>query len=116
MNRNNEIRAANFFTAKVNGKRDPDQPNRQQIYFRALNTLPQVRMHLGHFLNKPQKKLAVESWPKGNKFHLVMRTEEKGSDVNLTTQLLVDAFDDAFDVAVIISNDGDLKIRDIRCP
>ena len=109
LNQNNEVRAVHFFTAKVNGKRDPDQPNRQQIYFRELNTLPQVRIHLGHFLSQPQKMLAAESWPTGNKFHMVMRTEEKGSDVNLATQLLVDAFDDAFDVAVIISNDGDLK-------
>ena len=39
----------------------------------------------------------------------VMKTEEKGSDVNLATHLLVDAFDDAFNIAVIISNDSDLK-------
>ena len=39
----------------------------------------------------------------------VMKTEEKGSDVNLATYLLVDAFEDRFDVAVIISNDSDLK-------
>lgn len=34
--------------------------------------------------------------------------EEKGSDVNLATQLLLDAFDDNFDLAVVISNDSDL--------
>jgi uncharacterized LabA/DUF88 family protein len=39
----------------------------------------------------------------------VMKTEEKGSDVNLASYLLVDAFEDRFDVAVIISNDSDLK-------
>lgn len=39
----------------------------------------------------------------------VVKTEEKGSDVNLATHLLIDAFDDAFDVAVIVSNDSDLK-------
>ena len=32
----------------------------------------------------------------------------KGSDVNLATFLLMDAFDDAFDMAVIVSNDSDL--------
>lgn len=37
------------------------------------------------------------------------RDEEKGSDVNLATHLLVDAFDNRFEVAVIISNDSDLK-------
>ena len=39
----------------------------------------------------------------------VIKTEEKGSDVNLATYLLMDAFDNLFDVAVIISNDSDLK-------
>jgi hypothetical protein len=39
----------------------------------------------------------------------VMKTEEKGSDVNLATFLLMDAVDDLFDCAVIISNDSDLK-------
>jgi len=38
----------------------------------------------------------------------VLRTEEKGSDVNLATYLLVDCFDNDFDEAVIISNDSDL--------
>jgi uncharacterized LabA/DUF88 family protein len=33
---------------------------------------------------------------------------EKGSDVNLATHLLVDAFDDAFECAVIVSGDSDL--------
>jgi uncharacterized LabA/DUF88 family protein len=38
----------------------------------------------------------------------VTKTEEKGSDVNIATHLLMDAFDDAYELAVIISNDSDL--------
>ena len=38
----------------------------------------------------------------------VLITEEKGSDVNLATYLLPDSFDDAFDTAVVISDDSDL--------
>jgi uncharacterized LabA/DUF88 family protein len=38
----------------------------------------------------------------------VDKTEEKGSDVNLATHLLHDAFKKAFDVAVLITNDSDL--------
>ena len=34
--------------------------------------------------------------------------EEKGSDVNLATQLLCDAFDDTFDIAILLTNDSDL--------
>lgn len=38
----------------------------------------------------------------------VLRTEEKGTDVNLAIYLLLDCFDNDFDEAVVISNDSDL--------
>lgn len=38
----------------------------------------------------------------------VIKTEEKGSDVNLATELLLDAFHDEFEAAAILSNDSDL--------
>lgn len=40
----------------------------------------------------------------------VVRTEEKGSDVNLATHLLLDAFKHDCTTAVVISNDSDLKL------
>ena len=39
---------------------------------------------------------------------LVIKTEEKGSDVNLATCLLVDAYERDFDAAIIITDDSDL--------
>jgi hypothetical protein len=39
---------------------------------------------------------------------LVVKTEEKGSDVNLAAYLLRDCFFGEFDEAVVISNDTDL--------
>ncbi len=39
-----------------------------------------------------------------------MKTEEKGSDVNLATYLLLNAFQRDCEVAVVISNDSDLKL------
>lgn len=38
----------------------------------------------------------------------VDKTEEKGSDVNLASHLLLDAFTGKFDLAVLITNDSDL--------
>ena len=40
----------------------------------------------------------------------VLNTEEKGSDVNLATYLLIDGFEDDYEMAVVISNDSDLKL------
>jgi hypothetical protein len=46
----------------------------------------------------------------------VVKIEEKGSDVNLATRLLIDAFDRVFDAAVVITNDSDVAeaIRQVR--
>ena len=38
----------------------------------------------------------------------VVKTEEKGSDVNLATHLLSDGYKGEYEVGVIISNDSDL--------
>ena len=41
-----------YFTARVSGKADPTAPARQQIYLKALTTLPEVELHFGRFLAK----------------------------------------------------------------
>ncbi|HET6534549.1 MAG TPA: NYN domain-containing protein [Sphingomicrobium sp.] len=107
----NQIDMVRYFTAKVSARpHDPDQPQRQQTYFRALATIPEVTIHLGHFLTHEVTMPDARAWNGGRYRPVrVMKTEEKGSDVNLATHLLMDAFDDAFEVAVIVSNDSDLK-------
>lgn len=40
----------------------------------------------------------------------VIVTEEKGSDVNIATHLLVDGFQGRYDIAAMITNDSDLKL------
>ena len=107
----NRIDKVRYFTARISARpRDPDQPNRQQTYLRALVTDPRVEVHLGHFLTHEVTMPDAHAWSQGMIRPVrVIKTEEKGSDVNLATYLLLDALEDTFDVAVIISNDSDLK-------
>jgi len=107
----NKIDKLRYFTAKVSARpHDPGQPQRQQTYLRALATIPQVEVHFGHFLTHEVNMPDAAAWAAGRYRPVrVIKTEEKGSDVNLATHLLMDAFDDLFDVAVVISNDSDLK-------
>lgn len=106
-----------YFTAKVKARaNDPQQPIRQQTLIRALETLPNFHVHLGRYQEKPTR-LPLEPPPaSGPRIVQVMRSEEKGSDVNLATHLLVDAFDDDFEAAVVVSNDSDLAepVRIVR--
>jgi len=107
----NEIDKLRYFTARVSARpHDPTQPQRQETYLRALATVPQVEVHFGHFLTHEVSMPDAAAWHAGTyRAVRVIKTEEKGSDVNLATYLLMDAVDDLFDVAIIVSNDSDLK-------
>jgi uncharacterized LabA/DUF88 family protein len=39
----------------------------------------------------------------------VIKTEEKGSDVNLATHLLADAYEGNYDASIVVTNDSELK-------
>ncbi len=106
---NNTIGQIKYFTALVSARpTDPDQPVRQQLYLRALRTLPNVSVHRGHFLTHEVTMALVVPPGQPAKYAKVIKTEEKGSDVNLATHLLHDAHMGRFDVAVVVSNDSDL--------
>lgn len=101
------IKSIKFFTANVSARpHDPHLPARQQIYFRALKTIPNLTMIYGHFLMHSVRMVLTGSDP--IKTVWVDKTEEKGSDVNLAAHLLHDGFKGLFGTAVIISNDSDL--------
>jgi len=105
-----------YFSALVKqDASDPNKVNRQRVYLRALKTLPKLEIQLGIFLQsvKTMPKHPVTRPPETVE---VLKTEEKGSDVNLATALLLDAFEDAMTCAVVVSNDSDLlgPIRVVR--
>jgi uncharacterized LabA/DUF88 family protein len=105
----NILNRIRYFTARVKPwPHDPQQPARQQAYLRALGTLPEVSIHYGHYSNsKPWMKL-VTPLADGTDKVQVQKSEEKGSDVNIATYMLFDAFDNDCEVAVVVSNDSDL--------
>lgn len=106
----NEIHRIRYFTARVEN-RPPDfqQPERQAAYFRALETIPNLSIHYGQYRTRPTHMPLVKPRALGPKTVRVLKTEEKGSDVNLASYLLLDAFRNDCDVAVVVSNDADLK-------
>ena len=104
-----EITAIKYFTALIKSRpNDLDAPKRQQMYLRALRTIPNIEISYGHFLSH-EVTMPVANPVSGNpKFVRVIKTEEKGSDVNLAVQLLHDAYQARYECAVIISGDSDL--------
>ncbi len=111
--------AINYYYAPVSGRTDPDAPRRQNVYLRALKTLPLVSTYQGNFLAnqvwagltnplefRPRRWFAF-IYPRPIVAR-VWKTEEKGSDVNLGAHLVRDAFQGKFDTAAVLTNDTDL--------
>lgn len=100
-----QIARIKYFTAKVSARPgDPDEPTRQQMFLRALATLPNFEIIYGHFLtNETYMPLAGSPPGTAPKYAKVIKTEEKGSDVNLATHLLWDGFRKQYQAAVLVT-------------
>lgn len=112
-----KIEKIKYFTARIAARpNDPSQPTRQQMYLRALGTLPDLEIIYGSFLTFERSMPLAGQPANKQKFVRVVRTEEKGSDVNLATHLLSDGFNGRYETAVLITNDSDLAepIRIVR--
>ena len=112
-----------YCTARVTAM--PSNPGvdvRQQAYLRALATQPRVKVVEGMFKVNPTRAprrpdprcSCCQQMPPGCDCcaaHVVpiIKTEEKGSDVNLAVAMVRDGFQDAFDTAVVVSEDSDLQ-------
>lgn len=111
----NQIEGIAYCTAFVRPRPgNPDQLKRQKLYVAALKTIPCLTVYRGAYIPKKKWRPLVTGqaswtpqWPASVWFH---DSEEKGSDVNLASRLLVDGYNGRFDAAAVISNDGDLKM------
>ncbi len=106
---NNQIVGMKYFTAKVlSRKSDPQKNLRQQIYLRALETIPNFEIIYGHYSEHPKRMRLANPKPGQAKSVEVIKTEEKGSDVNLAVNLLNDGYQGKYQLATIVTNDSDL--------
>jgi uncharacterized LabA/DUF88 family protein len=105
-----ELCLVRYFTAPVKASPfDPQQQTKQQTYVRAISTFPLVRVHLGTYISATVKMPLAAAWRERRLDCVkVVRNEEKGSDVNIATHLLIDGFRDRYDMAAVLSSDSDL--------
>ena len=112
-----QIQRIYYFTARLRARpEDPFQSQRQDVYLRALRSLPSLSIEYGDFRRRTRRGPVVTPNPGPRKIVTIEDSEEKGSDVNLATRLLVDGFSGRYEQAIVISNDSDLvsPIRYVR--
>ncbi|MEV8252942.1 NYN domain-containing protein [Rhodoglobus sp. NPDC076762] len=105
------VTGVKFFTAPLKPlTNDPGVGQRQQVYWRALQTTC-VEIIEGKFnFSKQYLPLHPEELDESGRVRtvLVKRPEEKGSDVALASHLIVDALENRADSYALITNDSDL--------
>jgi hypothetical protein len=119
---------------------NPDQVARQQLFIRALRAHGSIdHLEEGRFIEKVKTRPLATRSRKGKPilvtpqppvfvkdgaaeirgawfFVSVADREEKGSDVNVASHLLIDALNGQMEAAIVLSNDSDLAlpVREVR--
>ncbi|MBI5215163.1 MAG: NYN domain-containing protein [Ignavibacteriae bacterium] len=87
-----------YFTSRIS--KPLSKQRRQSLFLDALNTLSELSIFYGRY----QAELRTCE----NCGFTSFISNEKKTDVNIATELLVDAFQNSFDVAILITADADL--------
>ena len=87
-----------YFTARISAP--ADKVKRQNTYIEAIQTLADTSLYFGKYMTNPHTCR--------NCGYVHMVSSEKMTDVNIAVELLQDAFQNSFDVAILMSADSDL--------
>lgn len=97
LNSNQELIEVKYFTSRVSN--NPDKQKRQSTYIDAVLSSG-VTILYGHYQsNSVSCKVCSSKWSSFS---------EKMTDVNIATNIIMDAYKDKYDTALLISGDSDL--------
>ena len=107
-----QINRIRYFTAIIDRRPGDDllKQRRQLLYLRALETIPNLSIHYGQFKTRNVWRRRARPNQDLDDPVLVKNTEEKRTDVNLASYLLMDGYDGDYEQAVVVSNDSDLAL------
>jgi len=100
-----ELIGIKYFTSRVNN--NPDKQKRQSNYIDALESTD-IKIIYGKYQDgSTECKRCGNTW---------RTAKEKMTDVNIATSIIIDAFKDEYDMAMLISVDSDLTppIREVH--
>lgn len=92
-----------FYTVPISQQDDKEAYKKQQKFLTVLKQTTFLELRLGRLV-KRERDFECQHCHKSNR---IFYRNEKGVDVNVASDLLVHAFDDQYDTAILISEDGD---------
>ena len=82
-----------YYNARVGQKQEPELYKQQQNFFSGINSIPYTELRLGRLVYTNQ-------WP-------TVPPYEKGTDVQLATDMITHSYKNNYDVAVVVAGDND---------
>jgi uncharacterized LabA/DUF88 family protein len=89
-----------YYNTPLSQQDDPEEYKKQQLFFNNLRRTPYLELKLGYFI-KITKTCK-------NCSHTVTYPVEKGCDVGIAVDMMSMAYKNLYDVAILVSSDGDL--------
>lgn len=99
----NRLIHTHYYNVPVGQADDPAAYAAQQSFFARLRNIPFFTTTLGRLVDRKRD----ETCPSCSHSYAVEYRTEKGVDIHLATDLLTFAFDNQYDLAVLVSQDGD---------
>jgi uncharacterized LabA/DUF88 family protein len=81
-----------YYNAKVGQKQEPELYKQQEAFFASVNAVPYTELRLG--------RLVYTNWPSVPPY-------EKGTDVQLATDMITHSYKNNYDVAILVAGDND---------
>lgn len=92
-----------YYNAPVNQSEEPARYQSQQKFFSFLHRVPYLETTLGRLV----KRERINTCSKCKHEDKIIFHNEKGIDVNIAADMLIMAFKNLYDTAILISGDGD---------
>ncbi len=82
-----------YYNARVGQKQEPELYKQQQAFFDGINAIPYTELRLGRLVY-------TNNWPSVPPY-------EKGTDVQLATDMITHSYKNNYDVAILVAGDND---------
>jgi uncharacterized LabA/DUF88 family protein len=109
---NRRLIESHFYIVPVNQAENPDGYAAQQRFFSRLKEIPYFSSHYGRLVNREREIHCLNC----NKKFMHKYKIEKGVDVALAVHMVTFAYDDLYDTAILVSDDGDFvtAVEEVR--
>lgn len=119
---NEELIKIKYFNSPLNQQEEPEEYAKQLKFFEAIKKTPLLEVHLGRLVKRPLNKINIlckecglrqvntlycPNCGKPVDINRTYKSTEKGTDISIALNLIIDALNNNYETALLFSGDAD---------